>query len=1815
MLRVLPAALVALLAVSAVTAQDRDYIPDRRAALVEGIDFPGADLRALFDVEYNACASACLTDGACRAFTFNRRAGSCFLKTEAGTAEPYSGAVSGRIIAAAEGATEQARNLATDLSFLREEDFDAALEQANGLSVAHPTGIATETELIAAERAARDAEDWPGVAEATGAALNISDSAGLWADYAAALLEIPANRSKRRDNADRAAAAAINAYLRADAPALRATALATLARAFETVERGPDMIPALRLAQRLQPRDETAAALEDAIGKYGFRIAETQVDSDAAMPRICATFTADLIRAGTDYAPFVKLDAAGLAVDASGRQICVSGVEHGRRYAVTFREGLPAADGEELAKDVTLNLYVRDRAPAVRFPGRAYVLPRTDRAGIPVETVNTDRLDLTLLRISDRNLIRAIQSDYFGRPLDYWSSENLKGQVAEEVWAGTGEVGMEVNRDVTTRLPLDAVMEDLGPGIYSLQAGVPGLDPYDHPPATQWFVISDLGLTTFEGTDGLHVVVRALSGATAAEGATATLLSRANAVIATARTDAEGLARFAAGLTAGTGGAVPALVTVEKDGDFAFLPLTEPEFDLSDRGVAGREAAPPIDVFLATDRGAYRAGETVHTTILARDSRMEALDGLPMTVRLLRPDGVEYSRILAAAVGAGGHVATLPLAASAPRGTWRIESFVEDGKVLAADSLLVEDFLPERIDFDLTLPEGALRLADTPALGIAARYLFGAPGAGLAVEGDLRIAALDRLDAFPGYGFGRHDEPFSPYRDALPEVGPTDAEGRATLAAALPDLGEAGNRPLEARFAVRLKEGSGRPVEREVARRILPDAPVIGIKPLFEGGTVAQGDEARFELIAVGPDEAPAARSAHWTLNRIETDYQWYSLYGQWNWEVTTTRHRVAEGDVALTATGAEAIAAPVDWGNYELVVEAADGTYSAASVEFHAGWYAPADATETPDTVPVTLDKPAYRPGDTAVVRLEPRADGVALVTVMSNRLIDMKAVPVTAGETLVELPVTDDWGAGAYVAASVIRPLDADAGRAPARALGLSYAAVDPGPRRLAAAFEVAPEAAPRGPLPVALKVEGATAGEPVLATIAAVDVGILNLTGFSSPDPEGHYFGQRKLGVGIRDLYGRLIDGQAGVKGAVRSGGDGASGLKMQAPPPTEELVAYFSGPLTVGADGYARTEFALPSFNGTVRLMAVAWSKSAIGQAEAEVLVRDPVVVTASLPRFLAPGDESRLLLEIVHATGPAGRIGLDVNGEGLTLGAAPSGLDLTEGGKAVVSVPVTAGDTEDTGTIRVALTTPDGRQLVKDLDLPVQSNEPEVARQSRFDLAAGDAFTLDANVFAGLVPGSGRATLAVGPIARFDAPGLLAALDAYPYGCTEQLTSKALPLLYFEEVARAMGTGQSGDIRTRVEESIAEILLNQSSNGAFGLWHADTGDLWLDAYVTDFLSRAKAQGYPVPDTAFRSALDNLRNQINYAPDFDAGGGAYAYALMVLAREGAAAVGDLRYYADVKTDAFDTPIAAAQLGAALASYGDQRRADAMFTAAARLIDTRTGTEEAPLWRADYGTDLRDATALLALAAEAGSAAVSPETLGNDVARALTGKRLSTQEATWALLATHALIDRPGADGFTVNGAAVEGPLVRVLEAAAAMPQVIANGSGRDATVTLSTFGVPAEPEPAGGKGYAIERSYYTLEGEPADIATVRQGARLVAMIEVTPHGRGEARLMVDDPLPAGFEIDNPSLIRAGDIATLGWLDSVAETRTTEFRQDRFLAAVDWTTGEPFRLAYLVRAISPGSFHHPAASVEDMYRPDYRARTATGRVVVSE
>jgi uncharacterized protein YfaS (alpha-2-macroglobulin family) len=501
----------------------------------------------------------------------------------------------------------------------------------------------------------------------------------------------------------------------------------------------------------------------------------------------------------------------------------------------------------------------------------------------------------------------------------------------------------------------------------------------------------------------------------------------------------------------------------------------------------------------------------------------------------------------------------------------------------------------------------------------------------------------------------------------------------------------------------------------------------------------------------------------------------------------------------------------------------------------------------------------------------------------------------------------------------------------------------------------------------------------------------------------------------------------------------------------------------------------------------------------------------------------------------------------------------------------------------------------------------------------------------------------------------DVPGLLTALDRYPYGCAEQTVSRALPLVYANAVAAQLGIAPDKELKERVQGAIARVFEMQDSSGGFGTWGPSYIDLWLTSYVTDFLTRAKENGYTVRELPFKQALDRLQNFALNGENFDRGGEDRAYALYVLARNGRAPIGELRYYADTKLDSFTTPLAKAQLGAALSMVGDKERAETVFKAA--LASFGQEKSDVALARSDYGSTLRDGAALVTLVNETGIAKSEAPKLVTIVAQAYLHRNYtSTQEQAWMLLAAHALGDHVKDSKLDVGGTPVVGSVVRSLSAEDLEKDLtISNNSDEATDAVISVIGASLTPEPpVANKGFKITRTFYTLDGKEVDLASanggtseLKQNERLVAVLKLESN-EAAGRVLLVDRLPAGLEIENPHLVDSGDIKTLDWLKTTVTPEHTEFRDDRFVAAFNlWSNTsaatssdensgsddsatipdngieakkekEPeasATVAYVVRAITPGKFVHPAATVEDMYRPERYARTAAGTLTVIE
>ncbi|MER9598478.1 alpha-2-macroglobulin family protein [Mesorhizobium sp. M0244] len=1793
----------------------------RRVVTSDNSDYFGFDLRSDQNVSLDQCKTTCLGDPACRAFTYNLKAKWCFLKSDYNSLKPFGGAVAGKVVNI-DGDPDI--GAPPELAFFPNWMADQAQQYRNKLTsptYTKPTEGLTALRAVA-EQSALTGDRRSAMQKYEAAVSVLPDDGQLWLELARETLAVhpTANSSEASTLPANATSAAFNAYKLLRTAKTRADVLALLGDGLDRRDLYRPALQAYEASLALVNSPAVRAAYQDLKARKGFRIIDHTVDADTSAPRICAQFSEDLVKTGVDYAQFVTVDnAPPKGVEAKDKQICVEGLEHGQHYDVTFRAGLPAAIGEVTAAPVVLSIYVQDRAPSARFTGDSFVLPAGARRGIPVVTVNMNAAEMKLYRIGDRSLAQLLSGYQFLRQLDGYDISNISEQMGEPVWQGQLDIASDLNKEVTTSFPIDEALPQRKPGVYVLTAqAVNGHnDDYDSR-ATQWFLVSDIGLSTYTGQDGLNVFARSLATAKPIARAELTLLARNNEILGTATTDAEGRAVFNPGLTRGDSGMAPAVLMAKQgDNDFVFLDMGRAGFDLSDRGVGGRPAPGALDVYAWTERGIYRAGEDVHVAALARDSAAKAVENLPLTFIFSRPDGVEDRRIVSDGASAGGHAVDLPLEPNAMRGTWTVAIHTDPKQAAVASQMfLVEDFVPDRIEFDLSSDKQEIAQGETANITVDGRFLYGAPAAGLALEGELTLSTARDWDRFKGYSFGLADEqsaeptvtPFT----GLPVVG---EDGKATFPVSVDQLPST-TKLVDAKVTIRLRETGGRAIERSLNIGIRPQGHMIGIRPDFDGDAVPQGGTAKFSLIAVDPDGTrEALKGAQWSLVKVERNYQWYRSSNFWNYEPVTFTKAVANGQVDLSADGEATMSLPVDWGRYRLEIETSDPEGPATSYEFDAGWYVSSTTTETPDGLEIALDKDTYAAGEVAKLKVSPHFAGELLVTIGADKLLKTVTATVPAGGSTVDIPVGDDWGAGAYVTATLFRPGDAQETRMPARAIGVKWLKLDPGSRKLAVTLTPPDKTMPRQQLSIPVAVAGVQPGTNAYVMVAAVDVGILNLTNYKVPDPENWFFGQRMLGLEVRDIYGRLIDGSLGTTGKLRTGGDGAN-MQSQGSPPTEKLVAFFSGPVQLDADGKARIDFDIPQFNGTVRVMAVAWTKEAVGHAQSDVIVRDPVVITAGLPRFLAPGDSAVMRLDVADTDGPAGDYKLTVNTTGdLSTGSAalPEKLTLAKGKRQTLTVPLIA-QTAGNASITIKLAHADGTAVEQTLYVPVRPAQLPVTTRMVVDLKGnGGALRADKELLAASLLDGASVSVGVSQSAAFDVPSLLMTLDRYPYGCAEQTTSRAMPLLYVNELASGIGMASDPDLHDRVQDAIYKVLSYQASAGSFGLWGPGSGDLWLDAYVTDFLTRAREQKYDVPALAMNQALSNLQNGIGYDQDVQDRGSEIAYALYVLARNKKASVGDLRYYADTQLEAFTSPMAVAQLAASLALYGDTQRSAATFQAALQLAKS---TPEYDYYRSDYGSRLRDGAAILALAAESKPVPTIVPALIQLVTRERADARwTSTQDEAWMLLAARALKAGNDSIALTINGAPHAGGYSDQIAGGdlADNPLTIVNTGSNPLQAVVTTVASPIQPLPASGNGFTISRTYYKLDGTEANVTEVKQNERYVVVLKVYEQNTWPSRLLITDLLPAGFEIDNPGLVSSAQLTNFSWL-APTDAAHLEFRDDRFVAAFNPNDGDRhITLAYVVRAVTPGTYAHPAATIEDMYRPQYSARTATGMMEV--
>jgi uncharacterized protein YfaS (alpha-2-macroglobulin family) len=1527
-------------------------------------------------------------------------------------------------------------------------------------------------------------------------------------------------------------------------------------------------------------------------------------------------------------------------LDDSGKVLRYPHVKPDQHYTLRISSELTAADGTRLPAALEQKVYTGELEPVVGFASQGSVLPAKESRGLPVVSVNVTEVDVEFLRVREASLPKFFAEFQRGGRRGSWELDNRwndrtpLSQLAEPVYVNRFVLGGERNERVLTYLPLQDIEELQQPGLYF--AVMKRAGSFQDEFETAYFTVSDMGLHARAYRDKLFVHAASLRDGAAIANAELRVLDARGETIYRASTDGNGNAMADYTMDASH------VLVASRGSDVAMLPFNQPALDLSEFAVAGREAA-WFDVFAWSGRDLYRPGETVRVSALLRDHDgrpVAAKDGKaqPLFVRLKQPDGKPFfeTRLQAGALGYYSFQKEVP--ADAPTGRWQVEFRTDPSSREAVQgmTLRIEEFLPERMKLELEAAE-VLRPGQPLGLQATGAYLYGAPAAGNRFTARLAVAVEQHpLEGMPGWFFG--DPTVQLPKDARDVVDTTlDERGRLAQDIPLPEEVKPST-PVAVVVSGSLFEAGGRSVNRTLRRVLWPADALVGVRPLFDDKDGADANSnPGFELLRVGSDGKPRPLPGlQVTLVREHRDYHWRHGEGGWEFEYVSRFENVETRSIDAGASAAR-FNVPVEWGEYRIDVLDPE-TKLVTRYPFRAGWSwndGNRGLDARPDKVKLALDRSAYRAGDRMTVTVTPPHPGKGLLMVESDRMLYVQEIDAKPGSTF-EIPVTEDWERhDVYVTALVFRGGSASSKVTPARAVGVAHVPMDRRDRRVAVGLKVPERIRPEAPVQVVLSAPQ-LAGKEAYATVSAVDVGILNITRYPVPDARAHFFAQRRLGVDAWDVYGRVIESFEGGTARMRFGGDMPLAALPQARRPTARVqtVDLFSGPVKLDAAGNARISLQVPDFNGTLRVSALVYAADRYGSRDAEVVARAPLVAEASMPRVLAPGDRATVTLDLSNYTGRAGRFDVRVDGIGpLDVGEGARSVELAVDGKTTLSFPLAARTGYEVARVRVRVDG-NGTRVDRRYDLPVRPAWPAVLRSRTQVLQSPAPVTLDGSLAEGLMAGSVLAQFTVSALPPIPfASAIRGALD-YPYGCAEQTTSKGYAALQLDEVtAEMLGIRDVDAARRRqyVEGAFGRLASMQVRSGHFSMW-GDDGYInpALTPYIVEFLLDAREAGFNVPEQMLQKALERL------GEDLLAGGEQFygqdhrehlrfayqAHAGYVLARVNRAPLGTLRAMYDNDRGKALTSLSLAHLGLALSLQGDTSRGE---KAIGQAFD-RPGQRPRYLW--DYGSELRDRSLMIALTHERGVARAAWDARAIDIGRELDARRdggrlyLSTQEQIALARLGRAL---SSSAGRLVSGTLTEGGLGQEVAPARIVGRAydaatLAKGVRFDPVgpqqgeagplfVSIDVAGVPVAAPEVDESRVRIRRALFTTEGKPWTPAPLKEGEALIVALTLTSDVAMRDAL-VTDLLPAGLEIENFNL---GDARQ--WADVVvngisisdranaATVRHEEFRDDRYVAALDLGRGDTARVFYLVRAVTPGRYTVPPPLVEDMYRPDIR------------
>ena len=1279
---------------------------------------------------------------------------------------------------------------------------------------------------------------------------------------------------------------------------------------------------------------------------------------------------------------------------------------------------------------------------------------------------------------------------------------------------------------------------------------------------------------------------------------------------------------------------VPFIIVAESEKQKAYVRVVDGEEQSVSRfDVGGKDIQKGLKGFIYGERGVWRPGDTLHISFILEDREKRIPDKHPVALEIYNPRGQFYTKMISTQGMNGFYTFDVPTQATDPTGLWN--AYIKVGGTTFHKGLRIETIKPNRLKINLALPK-ILQATDKDVYApLTSTWLTGATASKLKAKIEMSLSKVNTQ--FKNYGQYIFNNPATNFTTIKTDIfdGTLDAEGKTSVTLKVPTATEAPGM-LNATFTTRVFEPGG---DASIYTQTIPFSPFtsyVGINLNQPKGKYIETDKDHvFDIVTVNTQGQ--------LVNRTNLEYKIYRIGWSWWWENSgesfgtyinnSSITPVASGNLQ-TRGGKASFKFRVDypsWGRYLVYVKDKESGHATGGTVYidWPEWRGRSSKTD-PSGIKMlafSLNKDSYEIGETATAIIPAAAGGRALVSIENgSTVLRQEWIEVSnGGDTKYTFKITPEMTPNVYLHISLLQPHAQTVNDLPIRMYGVVPVFVTNSQTVLQPQIQMPEVLRPETNFNVTVSEKN---GKPMTYTLAIVDDGLLDLTNFKTPDPWNDFYSREALGIRTWDMYDNVLGASSGSYSSLFSTGGDATLKPADAKANRFKPVVKFIGPFYLGKGKSQTHTLKLPMYVGSVRAMVVAGQDGAYGNAEKTAFVRTPLMMLSTLPRVLSIQEEITVPVNIFAMENQVKNVtvSLQASGGGVQIvGANQQSLKFTQPGDQLVFFTLKTGS--KTGKATIHLTANGGGQQTKEtIEIDVRNPNPVVTLRNSQWIEAGQSKELSYNLSSSST--NNQIKLEVSRIPSVDISRRFDFLYNYQHHCTEQLTSKALPLLFVAQF-KMIDKTEAEKIKTNVQEAIRQIYGRQLPNGGFVYWPGNAvADEWISSYAGMFLTLAQEKGYAVHANVLnkwkrfqRAAAQNWR-----MPQEASGWQQWqselqqAFRLYTLALAGVPEYGAMNR---MKEQTGLSIQAKWRLAAAYALTGKMKPAEELVYNVETTVNPYSSMNQI------YGSSDRDEAMILEtliLMNRERDALQQAKVVSKNLSQE---DWFSTQSTAFALMAMGRLAEKlSGTLDFVWSWNDKQQPAVK--SAKAVFEKEIAT-TPKSGTVSVKNQGKGAlsvdlitrtqllnDTLPAISDNLRMDIRYANLNGTPLSVNDIIQGTDFMAITSISNiSGTSDyTNLALTHIIPSGWEIYNERMVapETENAAADGSGQSVSKYSYQDIRDDRVLTYFNLRRGETKVFTVRLQATYAGNFILPAVQCEAMYDVNVQARSKAGRTIVS-